>query len=613
LSSINGLRYCGLGADNFFSLFLPTIFKTEILNNMKIKLLTIFTILFFAGTYTFACTNFLITKGASTDGSVMISYAADSHVLYGELYHWPAATWPEGTMMDIYEWDTGKFLGKIKQASETYNVVGNMNEYQVAIGETTYGGRSELGKQPGAIMDYGSLIYVALQRSKNAREAIHTIGSLMAEYGYYSSGESFSIADPNEVWIMELIGKGEGHKGAVWVARRIPDGYICAHANQARITTFPLADGKKSITFDDKDKIFDENIECIYTSDVISFAREKGYFDGKDEDFSFSDVYAPVDFGGARFCEIRVWAMFNEVHSDMDQYWDYVKGHIKHDDKFADGSKNPNGFASNRMPLWIKPERKVSPHDMMNFMRNHLEGTELDMRKDIGAGAFEKPYRWRPLTWKVDDVSYCNERATATQQTGFSFVTQSRNWLPDRLGGIIWWGVDDAASSVYMPLYSCMTEAPEKIAQGYGSMMEFVDDAAFWVFNQISNFAYTRYNIIHPEIHAKQQSQEEEFITMTPTIDEAAANLNKVNPDMAVNFLTNYSSSVANNTVLDWKDFYAYLFTKYMDGNVKEKAEVPEGYKYTNPKLKQPGYGEEWYKVIVDETGDQFKVIGDAH
>jgi dipeptidase len=580
---------------------------------MKTKLLTLLLILSFAGLQSYACTNFLITKGASTDGSVMISYAADSHVLYGELYHWPAATWPEGSMMDIYEWDTGKFLGKIRQAKETYNVVGNMNEYQVAIGETTYGGRSELGKQTGAIMDYGSLIYVALQRSKNAREAILTIGSLMEEYGYSSSGESFSIADPNEVWIMELIGKGDGYKGAVWVARLVPDGYICAHANQARITTFPLADGIKSITLDDKDKIYNEAVECIYAADVISFAREKGYFDGKDKDFSFSDVYAPVDFGGARFCEIRVWAMFNEVHSGMDQYWDYVKGHIKHEDKFADGSKNPNGFASNRMPLWIKPERKVSPHDMMNFMRNHLEGTELDMRKDIGAGPFENPYRWRPLTWKVDGVSYCNERATATQQTGFSFVTQSRSWLPQQLGGIIWWGVDDAASSVYMPLYSCMTKAPEKIAQGYGSMMEFVDDAGFWVFNQISNFAYTRYNLIHPEIHAKQQSQEKEFIMMTPTIDEAAANLEKVDPDMAVNFLTNYSTSVANNTVLEWKDFYAHLFTRFMDGNVKEKADVPEGYKYTNPKLEQPGYGEKWYKVIVDETGDQFKVIGDAH
>lgn len=581
---------------------------------MKIKKLSlIILIIFISGLQSFACTNFLITKGASTDGSVMISYAADSHVLYGELYHWPAAQWPEGTMMDIYEWDTGKFLGKISQAPVTYNVVGNMNEYQVAIGETTYGGLPELSKQPGAIMDYGSLIYVALQRSKSAREAILTIGNLMDEYGYYSSGESFSIADPDEVWIMELIGKGEGHKGAVWVARLIPDGYVCAHANQARITTFPLADGKTSITFDDKDKIFNESIECIYAADVISFAREKGFFEGKDKEFSFSDVYAPVDFGGARFCEVRVWAMFNVVHSDMGQYFDYVKGHVKHDDTFADGSKNPNGFASNRMPLWIKPERKISPHDMMNFMRDHLEGTELDMRKDIGAGPFENPYRWRPLTWEVDGVTYCNERATATQQTGFSFVSQSRNWLPEKIGGIIWWGVDDAASSVYMPMYSSMTKAPEKVAPGYGSMMEFVDDAGFWVFNQISNLAYTRYNLIHPEIKEKQQTTEQEFIQLVSAIDVAAASLYDANPEMAVDFLTDYSVSTANNTVLEWKDFYAHLFTKYMDGNIKEKREVPEGYKYTTPKVEFPGYGEEWYRIIVTETGDHFKVIGSAH
>ena len=305
--------------------------------------------------------------------------------------------------------------------------------------------------------------------------------------------------------------------------------------------------------------------------------------------------------------------MFNEVHSDMGQYTDYVKGHVKHDDKFADGSKNPNGFASNRMPLWIKPERKISPHDMMNFMRNHLEGTELDMTVDIGAGPFNNPYRWRPLTWKVDDVTYCNERATATQQTGFSFVTQSRDWLPLKLGGIIWWGVDDAASSVYMPLYTCMTRAPEKIAQGYGSMMEFVDDAGFWVFNQISNFAHTRYNIIHPEIREKQQATEKEFLAMTPIIDDAAAKLYTVDPDMAVGFLTDYSEDVANNTVLEWKDYYGFLFTRFMDGNVKEAQEVPEGYKYYNPKLSQPGYGDKWYKVIVDETGDHFKVIGDGH
>ena len=583
--------------------------------NMKNKLLTLLTVIFlFAGLQSIACTNFLITKGASTDGSTMISYAADSHVLYGELYHWSAATWPEGSMLDIYEWDTGKYLGQIKQASETYNVVGNMNEWQVGIGETTYGGRSELGSQSGAIMDYGSLIYIGLQRARNAREAILIIGSLMEEYGYASSGESFSISDPNEVWIMELIGKGEGEKGAIWVARMVPDGYICAHANQARITTFPLADGKTSISFDDKDKIFDEGIECVYAADVISFAKEKGFYKGKDKDFSFSDVYAPVGFGGARFCEVRVWAMFNDVHSDMGQYTEYVKGHVEHNDKFADGSKNPNGYASNRMPLWIKPERKISPHDMMNFMRNHLEGTELDMTQDVGAGPFQSPYRWRPLTWKVDDVTYCNERATATQQTGFSFVTQSRNWLPERIGGIIWWGVDDASSSVYMPLYSAMTRSPELIAQGYGSMMEFKDDAAFWVFNQISNFAYTRYNLIHPEIEVKQQATEEEFITKTPTIDEAAAKLYKVDPNMALTFVTDYSVSVTNKTVLDWKDFYAYLFTRFMDGNVKAPQDIPEGHKYYNPKLEQPGYGEDFYRKVVDETGDHFKVVGgDGH
>ncbi len=581
---------------------------------MKIKFLSIFTAIFlFAGFQSYACTNFLITKGASTDGSIMISYAADSHVLYGELYHWSAAVWPEGSMLDIYEWDTGKFMGQIKQARETYNVTGNMNEHQVAIGETTYGGLPELGKQTGAIMDYGSLIYVALQRSKTAREAIQVIGSLMAEYGYASSGESFSIADANEVWIMELIGKGEGEKGAVWVALRIPDGYISAHANQARITTFPLANGKNSITFDDQDKISNPEVECIYAPDVITFARDKGYYDGKDADFSFSDVYAPVDFSGARFCEIRVWAMFNDVHSGMDKYFDYAKGHVEHKDKFIDGGKNPNGFASNRMPLWIKPERKISVHDMMNFMRNHLEGTELDMSKDFGAGPYGKPYRWRPLTWKVDGVTYCNERATATQQTGFSFVTQSRSWLPDEIGGIIWWGVDDAASSVYMPLYSSMTEAPEKISKGYGSMMTFVDDAGFWVFNQISNFAYTRYNVIHPEIYEKQQQTEKDFITVTSAIDNAAKGLYDIDPAMAVDFLTGFSVATANNTVKEWKDFYGYLFTRYMDGNIKEATEVPEGYLYHNPKLKQPGYSEEFYRKVVEDTGDKLKVIGDAH
>ena len=421
-----------------------------------------------------ACTNFLITKGASTDGSTMITYAADSHTLFGELYYRPAADYPEGAMFDVYEWDTGKFLGKIPQVRHTYSVVGNMNEHQVAIGETTYGGRKELHHQPSATVDYGTLMYVALQRAKTAREAIKVMTDLVAEFGYYSEGESFSVSDPNEVWIFEMIGKGEGEKGAVWVARKVPDGYICGHANQARITTFSYQ----------KKNDFTSTTQDTYNSqDVISFARKKGYFKGKDKDFSFSDTYAPVDFGGARWCEMRVWAMFRSVNSNLDQYADYAKGIVK---------KGANDYAVNRMPLWIKPDKKISVHDVMNLMRDHLEGTEFDMTKDIGAGPFGLPYRWRGLSWKVDSVEYGNERATSTQQTGFSFVAQSRSWLPNPIGGIFWFSVDDAASSVYNPMYCGMTRVPETYAVGNGNMVHFSDNAAFWVFNQVSNFAYLK-------------------------------------------------------------------------------------------------------------------------
>lgn len=538
----------------------------------------------------FSCTNFLITKGASTDGSTMISYAADSHVLYGELYYWPAKKYEAGTMLDIYEWDTGKFLGKIKQAAETYNVTGNMNEWQVAIGETTYGGKKELATQKGAIMDYGSLIYVALQRSKTAREAIKIITGLMAEYGYASSGESFSVSDANEVWIFELIGKGEGEKGAVWVARLVPDGYVCAHANQARITTFD---------FQKENKWNDPNTNTFNSPDVISFAKKKGWFKGEDKDFSFSDTYAPVDFGGARWCEVRVWAFFNAVVGGMDKYWEYAKGHIQHD--------NPNGYASNRMPLWIKPDKKVSNHDMMNFMRNHLEGTELDMSKDIGAGPFECPYRWRGLTWEVDSVTYCNERATATQQTGFSFISQSRSWLPREIGGIIWFGVDDAASSVYFPQYSNATRVPKTFSVGNGEMMKWSDESAFWAFNQVSNFAYTRYNYIHPEIAKKQNFLETQYIQQVADNDKRWKDLNS---KLAVEVVTKYSLQTGDALTFAWKDFYKYLFLKYMDGNIKEANEIPDGYKYIPAKVEQPGYNEKWKRAVIKDTGDKLKVIG---
>jgi dipeptidase len=561
-----------------------------------------------------ACTNYLVTKGASKDGSTMISYAADSHLLYGELYHWPAGTWPEGTIMDVYEWDTGKHLGQIKQAKETYNVVGNMNEYQVAIGETTYGGIDTLKKQAGAIMDYGSLIYVALQRSKSAREAIKVMTDLVAEYGYYSSGESFSIADKDEVWIMDFIGKGNKEKGAIWVARRIPDGYVSGHANQARITTFPQKKEKNSISSDQmKKKLFDENVDCIYAADVISFARDMKLYTGKDVDFSFSDTYAPVDFGGARFCEIRVWTMFNKVSGEMDANWDYVKGNIEHADTFEDGTPNPNHYATNRMPLWVKAEKKISVNDMMYFMRDHLEGTELDMRNDVGAGPFENPYRWRPLTWKVDGVAYCNERATATQQTGFSFISQSRSWLPNEIGGIIWWGVDDASGSVYMPMYSSITEIPSNFAVGNGSLMEWSETSGFWIFNQVQNFAYTRYNLIHPDIEAAQSKLETGFVDNTPKVDAEAQKLIEKDKDAAIAFLNEYSNSAAEKTFSTWKGLYAQLFMKFMDGNVKEAKEVPEGYKYVTPELDQPGYSDDKYKMIINETGDQFKVTGESH
>ena len=548
-------------------------------------------------TYTMACTNFLFTKGATKDGSTMVTYSADSHGLYGELYHWPAQDWPAGSMLDVYEWDTGKFMGKIPQVAHTYNVVGNMNEHQLAIAETTFGGRKELESQTGAIIDYGSAIYITLQRAKNAREAIVVMTDLIEKYGWASSGESISIIDPNEVWIIEIIGKGEGEKGAVWVARMVPDGYVSAHANQARITTFPL-EGKTSISSSKMNKIYDPNITTVYSKDVISFAKEKGFYpqDGKNKDFSFSDTYAPVDFSGARACEIRVWAFFNAVNPDMAQYWDYATGrNIQRDSK---------GYATNRMPLWIKPSEKVDVLQVMDFMRDHLEGTELDMSKDMGAGPYECPYRWRPMSFKVDGKEYVHERATATQQTGFTFVAQCRNWLPDEIGGILWFGVDDAASSVYFPMYSASTEVPFAFAVGNGSMMEFTNKAAFWVFNQVTNFAYTRYNLIHPEIRAKQVALEKQYVDFVQMIDAGAKEMLAQNKEAAIKFITDFSCRTGNHLVDTWRDFYGYLFCKFMDGNVK--TAIP-GEK--NPKVEQPALPEWYLRMIIEQTGKKLEVV----
>lgn len=552
-----------------------------------------------------ACTNFLITPGASYDGSSIITYAADSHILYGELYFFPRADWEDGAMLPVYEWDTGKYLGKIEQVSHTFQVVGNMNENQVIIGETTYGGRKDLQKQDGAIVDYGSLIYIALQRSENARDAIKIMAQLVDEYGYASSGESFSVADPNEVWIFEMIGKGNYEKGAVWVARKVPDGYVCAHANQARITTFE---------YQDENKWDDPDATVFNSPDVISFAKKNDFYNGKDKNFSFSDVYAPVDFGGARFCEIRVWSFFKDINSEFKnnkEYFQYAKGNIKYDKKFIDGSNNPNEFASNRMPLWIKPDNKIKVHDVMNFMRDHLEDTELDMRKDFGAGPFNRPYRWRPLTWKVDDQTYFNERATATQQTGFSFVAQARHFLPNPIGGIFWIGVDDAASTVYTPFYCGINDVPETYEKGNGNMMTWSDNSAFWVFNQVTNLAYMRYEVIHPEIEKIQQKLENKYIAYTPVVDNAAKTLYNQDKKLGIQFITDYSYNTANALVDTWKKLYQYLFMKYKDGNIMQSENMQildNGNNRGVPAFPdQPGYGEDFYKKLIDETGDKFE------
>jgi dipeptidase len=533
-------------------------------------LATLIFVLIFTAENVFSCSNFLISKGATVDGSTMISYSADSHVLYGELYYRPAADYPAGTMVNVYEWDTGELLGRIPQARHTYSVVGNMNEHQLAIGETTYGGREELQDTTG-IIDYGSLIYMTLQRAKTAREAIRVMDEMMQAYGYYSSGESFSISDPNEVWIMEMIGKGAGKKGSVWVARKIPDGCVSGHANQARITTFPLNDPDN----------------CLYAKDVISLAREKGYFTGKDEEFSFADAYAPLNFEGIRFCDARVWSGFLKVADGMEEYIDYIKGENNH----------------HRMPLWVKVNHKLSVADVMSMMRDYYQGTELDMTKDFGAGPNACIVRWRPLTWKVDGVTYFNERAISTQQTGFSFVAQSRSWLPDPVGGIFWFGVDDTYSTVYSPMYCGITSVPASYAVGNGSMMVYSETSGFWVFNQVSNLAYTRYNLMIPYIQERQKKLEDQYIKEIVEIDRVAAELFKKSPSKALKYLTAYSVKSGDQAVAEWKNLYAFLFTRFMDGNVKTAVPGKQ-----NPKLEQPGYSEEWYRKVAESTGEKLKV-----
>lgn len=540
-----------------------------------------------------ACTNIMVTRGASKNGSTMVSYTADSHQLYGALYYMPAAQYPLGAMRTIREWDTGKILGQIPQVAQTYSVVGNMNEHQLVIGESTWGGRSELHDST-AIIDYGSLMYLALQRCKTARQAVVTMGELVEKYGYYSSGESISIADGKEVWYLEIIPKGvkmvqdkktkkfsNANRGAVWVALRVPDGMISAHANQARITTFPLNDAEN----------------CLYSPDVISFARDMKYFSGTDAEFSFADAYNPLEFGAMRGCEARVWSLFRQACTDgsMEKYVDYALGHN----------------AANRMPLWIKPTEKLDVDMVANFMRDHYQGTPMDMTKDLGAGSFECPYRWRPMGFEVDGQQYVNERAISTQQTGWWYVGESRSWLPDIIGGVFWFGTDDTATSPLTPIYCGATKVPNCFAVGNGDMTTYSPTSMFWIQQRVTNFAYSRYNVIAPDIARVMHRWENRCQSQQPIVDATAVALFDTNPAAAREFITDYSVATAQNLFQTWKELDEYLLVKYIDGNVKQ--EVAEGQFKDNgngfnipASPMQPGYSEAWKRMVA---GDKWSEI----
>ena len=492
-----------------------------------------------------ACTNFVVGKDASVDGSTMVSYAADSYSLYGFLRHSPAADYPEGAVREVKDWDTGKPLCTIPQVAHTYNVVGNMNEHQLTIGETTWGGRPEL--EIGEGIDYGSLIYIALERCKTAREAIKCMTDLVAEYGYASSGETFSIADPNEVWLMELIGKGKVEKGAVWVATRIPDDCIAAHANQARFTT---------INFKDKEN-------WMWSKDVVKFARKQGYYTGKkDEDFNFQEAYAPYDFSGLYVCEARVWSFFRKYSDDMDRYFDFASGKT-----FVEtGGK----YAGERMPLYIKPNHKVSAQALKDCMRDQYEGTPLDITQGPDAGPWNSKLRYGSLGFKLDSVQYWFERPIATQQTAWSFVAQMRGYEGANAGGIFWFGVDDAATSLYVPFYSTITTIPTCYAEGNGDLYNYSPTAAWWTYNIVANWAYTKYSAMAPDIQRVQSTWEDKFNAQVAVVDEMVA---AMSASEKADWLTKYSNLQANESHQAWKELCIYLFTKYLDGQERKEKD----------------------------------------
>ena len=542
---------------------------------MKKNLLALLAMALFVA-QSFACTNFIVGKKASADGSVFISYSADSYGMSGFVAHFPAAVHPQGTMRTVYEWDSGRYLGEIPEAAVTYNVLGNINEHQVAIAETTFGGREELVDTTG-IIDYGSLIYIALQRSRTAREAIGVMTSLVAEYGYCSSGESFSIADPNEAWILEMVGKAGKEKGAVWVAIRIPDDCISAHANQARIRKFNM-----------KDK---ENVLC--SKDVIKFARKMGYFDGKDEDFDFAAAYCPADFGGLRYCDARVWSFFNMFGSeDMTKYLAWASG---------DPTAEP-------MPLYMKPKAPVSLQDMQRGMRDHYEGTPFDVTTDLGAGPYKMPYRPSPLSFKVGDKEYFNERPISTFQTAFTFVAQLRSYLPNAIGGVMWFGTDDANMVVFTPVYCCATEVPDCYKEQYADPVEFSWNSSFWVFNWVSNMIYPKYSMVIDDMRNVQGSLETKFFEQSREVEAEALAVIGSSPKYAVKLLTDFTCASAQEALAQWKAFGEKVIVKYNDFVIKEEknGKVLRGKTGLAGRMTRPGYPVEYCEEIVKQTGDKY-------
>ncbi len=543
---------------------------------MKKLTTTLAALLAAAGVQALACTSIIVAKGASTDGSVMTTYNCDSYGTFHPLYHFPAADHPAGTMMPVYDRDTRVYHGDIPQAAHTYNVVGHINEWQVTISETTFGGRHEMVDSTG-ILDYGSLMNVALQRSKTAREAIGVMTSLAETYGYNSEGETFSVCDPNEAWIMEMMGTGPGSKGVVWVAIRIPDNAVACHANHSRIHRF-----------DQKDK---QNV--IYSKNVISYARKMGWFSGKDADFSFSDTYAPAGFDELRWCEARVWAFYNRYSTDMERYLPYAMG------------LEP---AAEPMPLWIVPNRKLSVHDVEVALRDHYEGTPLALDNDPGQGIYQAPYRPTPLSYEVDGKQYFNERPIATQQTAFTWIGQMRSWLPREIGGILWFGNDDGNMVAYTPVYCNSTDIPEPYKQGKADAVTFSMDNAFWVCNWVSNMVYARYSLLMPELEAVRDSLESSYFAAQPAVETRARQLHVQSPALATEYLTQYGKQKGAEMLDEWQKLATRMIVKYNDGVVHLEKDGKWLMKKGDwqPQVSRPGYPEHVARKLVEATGDRF-------